>query len=263
MHFQLFQRFRPRLVRRSRRVRGATAALRGLCDSIGVRRPLLLAGPSVRSPFLMELLGRPAIFLPAADRLAFDGPELRAILAHELAHLARRDCVWNLAARITCAVGWVQPLLWVLCRRLEQASEEVCDQMVLQHEADPREYADCLLRLAERLFSRGPERVIGVGVAPFRSSLGRRIQQILDCSHRSALSLSPRARTAIALGTAPAVFLSVFFAFAPGPPQRPGASGMDTAQTDKALRQLNTLSSEFRQNRCAHQFSPPDCVGSL
>ena len=92
---------------------GAAAALRGLCDSIGVRRPLLLASPSVRSPFLMELLGRPAIFVPAADRSTFDGPELRAILAHELAHLARRDCVWNLAARITCAIGWVQPLLWV------------------------------------------------------------------------------------------------------------------------------------------------------
>jgi beta-lactamase regulating signal transducer with metallopeptidase domain len=213
--------------------RDAAATLQSLCEAMRLHPPLLLASPRVRNPFLARL-PRPAIFLPSGYEQEFGGPALRAILAHELAHLARRDCEWNLAARVAGALGWVQPLLWALCCRLELASEEVCDQMVLRHEGDPREYADCLLRLAERLFSLGPERVIGAGVAPFRSSLGRRIQQILDRSHRPALSLSPRARTAIALGTAPAVFLSVFLASVPGPPRRPGASGTDTAQTDKA-----------------------------
>lgn len=97
----------------------APEILRALCAK-RMRSPQLLVGARVPSPFLTGLW-RPAILLPASYRADFDSPALRAILAHELAHIARRDCVWNLLARLVCMVGWVQPLLWILCRRLEQA----------------------------------------------------------------------------------------------------------------------------------------------
>lgn len=193
------------------------ACLQELCQALGLRTPLLLASPAVRVPLLMGVR-RPAILLPASHATDFDGQALRAILAHELHHLPRRDCAWYLLARITCALGWVQPLLWVLCRRLEQVSEAACDQAVIQQHCSPRAYADCLLTLAERLALSRRERIAGAGVVPLRSSLGRRIQGILSTPPRRTRPLSRRTRAAVALGASCSVGLGLLLVSAPATP---------------------------------------------
>ena len=83
------------------------------------RRKLNVGSPTVwRSPFLfspcLDGLRRPAILLPEDV-----GNNLRETFIHELAHLARRDGLWNLLRRWAIAGCWFQPLLWVLSRRLE------------------------------------------------------------------------------------------------------------------------------------------------
>src|SRR5260370_27889193 len=98
----------------------AAAVLQALCGSMRVRAPLLLASARVRSPFLTGLW-RPAILLPAAYESEFDGPALRALLIHELTHLARWGCAWHLLARCACAALWAQPLLLLLSLPLRQA----------------------------------------------------------------------------------------------------------------------------------------------
>jgi beta-lactamase regulating signal transducer with metallopeptidase domain len=195
------------------------ACLQELCQALGLRPPLLRASPAVRAPLLMGVR-RPAILLPASHTTDFDGQALRAILAHELHHLPRRDCAWYLLARITCALGWVQPLLWVLCRRLEQASEEACDQAVIQQHCSPRAYADCLLTLAERLAPSRRERAAGAGVVPIRSALGRRIQGILSIPPRRTRPPSVRTRAAIALGASCSVGLGFLLVSTPPVPGR-------------------------------------------
>ena len=165
--------------------------------ALTTRPPLLLTHPSVRSPFLAGLR-RPAIFLPTAPETEFDPASLRAILAHELAHLARRDNAWTLAARLLTALLWPQPLLWTLCRRLEQCGEEACDLAVLAQDCPPRAYANCLLTLAERHPLGRRERALGVGVAPFRSSLGRRIGRILDKGTHAMSVVTLRLRLTVA-----------------------------------------------------------------
>jgi peroxiredoxin len=190
-----------RLRARSAPVREGDAAetLQELCVAHSTRAPALLAGSGVRSPFLTGLW-RPAILLPASYAADFDEDAMRAILAHELMHMTRRDCAWNLLGRLTCAVAWMQPLLWVLCRRMEQASEEVCDQAVIQRHCPPSAYATCLLDLAERFLPRPPERALGSGVVPDRSSLARRIQQILAGPRARTLALSRRSRAMVGSG---------------------------------------------------------------
>jgi beta-lactamase regulating signal transducer with metallopeptidase domain/thiol-disulfide isomerase/thioredoxin/protocatechuate 3,4-dioxygenase beta subunit len=202
-----------------------SAALR-LCP------PLLLKSRQVRSPFLTGVW-RPAILLPAGYESEFDGPALRAILLHELTHMARRDCAWNLLARVARALLWTQPLLWVLCRRQEHASEEVCDQTVVQGEVNPQTYAECLLRLAERLLPSRPERAAGVGVVPFRSSLGRRVERILDSSRRRSLHLALRLRVGTAVAAAGVVAMELSLVSAAPRPARAGNTrpAMNTGQT--------------------------------
>jgi beta-lactamase regulating signal transducer with metallopeptidase domain len=195
----------------------AQGLLADLCRTLQVRPPLLLADTGIHSPFLTGLR-HPAILLPADCARQFDGPTLRLILAHELIHLARRDCAWTLAARLACALGWTQPLLWALCSRLEQASEEVCDQEVIRLEGNPRAYARCLFTLSELLMPAAPARALGVGVVTIRSSLGQRIQRILDGARQHSLPPSNRLRAAISLIAVVVVALGLFLAAAVAAP---------------------------------------------
>ncbi len=140
----------------------------------------------LRSPFLsspcLDGLRRPAILLPEDAE-----QHLRETFVHELAHLGRRDGLWNLLRQLATASLWVQPLLWVLSRRIEETAEEVCDDFVVAFGADRGRYAGHLLELAGRRLP--PLAPAGVGMISLRSLLARRIARILD----STRSLSTRA----------------------------------------------------------------------
>ncbi len=198
------QRHLTRLRRTSRPVTSGLAL--ALLAALTPNPPRLLTHPSVHSPFLAGLR-RPAIFLPAAFETQFDADALRAVFVHELAHEARRDNLWTLASRLLTALLWPQPLLWLLVRKLEQISEDACDEAVLAASCSPRAYADCLLSLATRPPLALSQRTLNAGVAPFRSSVGRRISRILSAKGtRSTPTITPRLRlTAAALTIAAAL----------------------------------------------------------
>ena len=106
------------------------------------------------------------------------------MLIHELTHLRRGDSGWNLLRHAVRVVLFFQPLLWCLSRRMEEAAEEVCDDHVVHWGADRSVYADGLVRLAEQ---RSLPLSTVVPLVRFRSLLGRRVQRILDRSHRLSL----------------------------------------------------------------------------
>jgi len=88
----------------------------------------LLRSPGAAAPAAIGIV-RPRIVLPAALDLGDD--ELAAILAHECAHVARRD---NLLALVDAAFGaalWFHPLVWLARRILARAREEACDEAVV------------------------------------------------------------------------------------------------------------------------------------
>ncbi len=178
------------------------AILDDVCAALGVRAPLLLRHSAVNSPFLMGLL-HPAIVLPAGDA-PLEPEMLRAVFSHEAMHLKRRDLWWNALGRIGCALLWPQPLLWVLCRAMEESSEDACDQAVLEVGCSRGHYARALLDWAEHLAPRPAERVAAIGIATGKSSLARRVQTILDTSHR-AQPISPRGRWCIVGGALAAI----------------------------------------------------------
>jgi protocatechuate 3,4-dioxygenase beta subunit len=195
------------------------SSLQQLSTRLQVQPPLLLSHAKVQAPFLSGFL-RPAIVLPANYAATLDASIMRAILLHELAHLSRRDCWWKLLAGTVCAVLWVQPLLWVLCRRLEQASESWCDEVVVSGGCAPHNYAEFLLELSERLVSKPVEHAAGVGMIPFRSNLGQRIQRIMESSRDGILPVSRPTRIAIVagmMGALTAVLVLVAVEAAPQP----------------------------------------------
>jgi beta-lactamase regulating signal transducer with metallopeptidase domain len=169
----------------------AEALCNDLAIAMGLSPPLVLRTPFLSSPCL-DGLRRPAILLPE------DAVEsLVETFVHELAHLSRRDGLWNLVRRCSIVLLWGQPLLWVLSRRMELAAEEVCDDSVVQWGADRARYAGLLLDLAKR--NLPPLAPSAVGIISLRSLLARRVTRILDSSRTLSTRAGARAVAATLL----------------------------------------------------------------
>jgi beta-lactamase regulating signal transducer with metallopeptidase domain/outer membrane lipoprotein-sorting protein/peroxiredoxin len=162
--------------------------------------PTLCVHGEATGPFLVGIL-RPTILIDRSVSDELDAASLDLIFEHELAHLRTHDCAWRLAERIVCALLWPQPLLWKLCQRLDHCSEELCDQIVIANSPSRKQYADCLLALANAQSNRRGGCSLVVGVVPFRSSIGKRIANIMDASQRGSTRISQGTRFGIAAVT--------------------------------------------------------------
>lgn len=118
---------------------------------------------SVDSPFILGFF-RPKIYLP----FHMDEGQMRHVIAHEEAHLHRRDHWWKPLGFLLLAVYWFNPLLWVayilLCRDIELA----CDERVIRN-MNPQEkkaYSEALLScsLPRRMVAACPLAFGEVGV---------------------------------------------------------------------------------------------------
>lgn len=91
---------------------------------------------------------RPRILLPAAAT-KWPGSRLQAVLAHERAHVRRRDVAAQILVHLVAALWWFQPLVWILRRQLRQESELACDAEALKSGLLPSCYAAELLAVAK------------------------------------------------------------------------------------------------------------------
>ncbi|MFN2567306.1 MAG: M56 family metallopeptidase [Gemmatimonadaceae bacterium] len=89
-----------------------------------------------------------AVVLLPADAERWAESDLRPVLAHELGHVTRRDCLLNVFADVASIVYWCNPVLLLAVRQMRTESERACDNMVLRGGAHAETYADLLLRFA-------------------------------------------------------------------------------------------------------------------
>jgi hypothetical protein len=80
--------------------------------------------------------------------------ELKQLVLHELAHLRRWDDWTNLAQQIVKALLFFHPAVWWIESRVSLEREMACDDAVVAETANPRAYAECLARLAEKSMIR-------------------------------------------------------------------------------------------------------------
>ncbi len=108
----------------------------------------LRSSGEVLGPMLTGVV-RPIILFPARMLSGLSAREIEAILAHELAHLARRDTWWNLLQVALEIVFFYHPAAWWMGRRARLEREHAADDLALQHCPDRRQYAGALARVAE------------------------------------------------------------------------------------------------------------------
>jgi beta-lactamase regulating signal transducer with metallopeptidase domain len=115
--------------------------------TLGVRRVVRCCVVDARTTPLLWAWRQPLVVVPRPliDEL---GPEqLRGIVAHELAHLLRRDYWTNLFVFLVKAMLWWNPVVWWADRELRAAQELCCDAMAIAcSHTTRRSYATTLLK---------------------------------------------------------------------------------------------------------------------
>ncbi len=179
-----------------------------LAQRLGIRRRVcVLEAAGLRSPVAFGSFW-PTVALPVTFADDFDRRQQDAVLAHELAHLAAHDPAWQVVADLLCAALWWHPLAWWLRHRLRAASEAAADEASLLVPGGSDLLADCLVAMGRRLVRGRELGWLSVEGPGFRSSLGRRVERLLDLGTR-AWRAPGRGRLLLAKTTLPAALVIV------------------------------------------------------
>ena len=223
-----YRRFIGRLADRQEVTAGTAAEL---LEALRDRRRIRSAVPLFRS----EGIGIPIAHGVVRGKICIPGralelpaEEQESLLAHELAHIARRDPLWLLIGRTLERLFFFQPLHRLARRRLQEIAEFRCDDWASEATGRPLSLARCLTEVAGWKASdlRG---LPATAMAVRESGLKRRVRRLLQASPASPSS--PWLRPSLA------VLLLAVIAAAPG---FTGASlervswGQDEAATEPA-----------------------------
>lgn len=108
---------------------------------------------AVTGPLSLGII-RPALLLPAGFLQRVTPADLDAVLAHELAHIGRRDFTLNLLCGVIALPAAWHPLLWLTRSPIAETREMICDALAADAVHGSENYARSLLRLAAMLPNR-------------------------------------------------------------------------------------------------------------
>jgi beta-lactamase regulating signal transducer with metallopeptidase domain len=250
-------------------LRGRAPAGPGLASSIladlrrrsGVKAdPDLWIAPELASPISLGIL-RPTICIPPHAETGLMREELEAMLAHELAHVERRDALLLALCRAVEVVGFVQPFLRLARARLIEEIEIECDERAAEWTGDPASLASCLTEVATWVVA-GRSRDLVPAMAARGSHLEQRVRGLLDEARRSrlpghaarfaratwALAIVPIAVGGITLDTARAASRDL--------PATASAEAPTFEELVASARELNALASALENEYAALAADP-------
>jgi beta-lactamase regulating signal transducer with metallopeptidase domain len=219
----------------------------GLAKRLGLRQvPPIRLLPVCISPLVWSLRGRPRVFLPAALFERLDEAAQEAILAHELAHVRRKDHWVRLLEVLITTLFWWHPVVWWAARQLQELEDQCCDGMVVDmtpHSA--KSYATALLDTLDFLSDRSVPAPLGATAAKSSVSLARRITMLKNRSGAVRLTFG---RLMLLLVVAA---LPMALAFGQKPPQpatsapaaKPAPAKTEDAELQQSARNLRDIMS--------------------
>lgn len=151
-------------------------ALRHLMRSAGVTRPVALSFSDALA--VPAALPGDEIVLPLRAVRDLTLAEQEAVLAHELAHVVRRDPWWLQLAGWVERVAWFQPLNRVAVRRMHMAAECAADAWAARLTGEPLRLAQALARVASWRRARGAGSAFTVAMGADGSPLVDRVRRL-------------------------------------------------------------------------------------
>lgn len=150
-----------------------------LLRSMGLSAQLpVRASAHVREPLAFGLL-RPIVVIPASLLTQCPVEMIEAVIAHELAHIRRRDLWINLFQRAVETLLFYHPAVWWVSGRMRLERELCCDDLAVRATGKRADYAEALVTLSRSLHGWATP-VLTAGMLGARLSLGSRIRRVLQ-----------------------------------------------------------------------------------
>jgi beta-lactamase regulating signal transducer with metallopeptidase domain len=150
--------------------------------------PTILLVPGRVAPMLWSLGREPLLLVPAELLPGLTHEQKETLLAHELAHLRRRDHWVRALEFVTMGLYWWLPVVWYARRTLREAEEQCCDAWVVSLlPGAGKTYATALLETLDFLSDARPAPLLASGVGQV-SDLKRRLTMIMCATTPRALT---------------------------------------------------------------------------
>ncbi len=153
----------------------ALQLVENLATALDIEAPRLSFKRNLASPFCL-VSGE--VIIPHWT-LTLPSHQLKALLAHEMAHLKRLDPAWLITGRLVQGVLFFQPLNFVAIRKLGELSEFSCDAWSKKICGSGLALAECLAECVRRQLDQGPA-VLGMAMATRRSPIIERTHVLLE-----------------------------------------------------------------------------------
>lgn len=151
-------------------------ALFKLCSTAGIDQKIVLtSSENLCSPLA---IGRGEICLPERSFTDLSAEQQQSMLAHELAHIVRKDAIWLKIGNFLETVLFFQPLNRLMRIELHEVTEQRCDEWAIRSTGNAKPLADCLVKVAEWITEPTSMRFAS-GMALHQSSLRQRVINIL------------------------------------------------------------------------------------
>lgn len=158
---------------------------------LGLSAPRVKLLPGEVAPFVWSL-GRTTLYFPENLRDRLTPPQRATVIAHELAHVWRRDHFVRWIELLAVAAFWWLPLAWLARRELRRLEEDCCDSVVVANYPDAKTtYASAILDTIDFLAGSRPTPKLASAMGD-ATSLHRRLTRILDGMPPRLLSRSSR-----------------------------------------------------------------------
>jgi beta-lactamase regulating signal transducer with metallopeptidase domain len=129
------------------------AGVRRVSEKLGIVRNIpILRSDHLKVPFVAGLF-RPKLILPSQVENWSD-ERIEAILYHEFAHIKRKDILVQFLAQLSCCLYWVNPMMWIMERKIFIERERACDDIALNRGVKASDYAEHLMDAMEDLGER-------------------------------------------------------------------------------------------------------------
>lgn len=148
-----------------------------LAYRMGIRREVkILLSKLVDSPMTLGFW-KPVILLPIAAINQLSVKQTEAILLHELHHIQRNDYFINLLIACTEVLLFFNPFVRIFSDIIRKEREHCCDDLVMQFNYDPANYAQALLKL--ELYRAQPNPFAIAATGRNKQMLLNRVKRIL------------------------------------------------------------------------------------
>lgn len=154
-----------------------------LSAQLGMRRKVVLLESALATVPLALGYFRPVILFPLGLINQLSPDETAAVLAHELAHIARRDWALNLLQSFVETIFYYHPAVWWISFIIRTEREQSCDDVAIALTGNRLIYAKALLHLAEKPIKAAPALALSArGWNHSRPLLLERVRRILQTS---------------------------------------------------------------------------------